>query len=129
MTFVIVMDFHQIIVVMNDVKRHTYIHTYICISVLSVHPYIYLPVYLYICLSVYLYILISIYLFIFISIYLFMCTSIYLFICIYVYYVSYLSNTSNVEFITFCCQGIDPSAVMKYVQKLSRTSFASKACS
>ena len=27
MTFVIVMDFHQIIVVMNDVKRHTYIHT------------------------------------------------------------------------------------------------------
>ena len=31
MTFVIVMGFHQIIVVMNDVKRHTYIHTYICI--------------------------------------------------------------------------------------------------
>ena len=29
MTFVIVMGFHQIIVVMNDVKRHTYIHTYI----------------------------------------------------------------------------------------------------
>ena len=28
MTFVIVMDFHQIIVVMNDVKRHTYIHYY-----------------------------------------------------------------------------------------------------
>ena len=28
MTFVIVMGFHQIIVVMNDVKRHTYIHTY-----------------------------------------------------------------------------------------------------
>ena len=27
MTFVIVMGFHQIIVVMNDVKRHTYIHT------------------------------------------------------------------------------------------------------
>ena len=26
MTFVIVMGFHQIIVVMNDVKRHTYIH-------------------------------------------------------------------------------------------------------
>ena len=25
MTFVIVMGFHQIIVVMNDVKRHTYI--------------------------------------------------------------------------------------------------------
>ena len=29
MTFVIVMGLHQIIVVMNDVKRHTYIHTYI----------------------------------------------------------------------------------------------------
>ena len=29
MTFVIVIGFHQIIVVMNDVKRHTYIHTYI----------------------------------------------------------------------------------------------------
>ena len=29
MTFVIVMGFHQIIVVMNDVKRHTYTHTYI----------------------------------------------------------------------------------------------------
>ena len=29
MTFVIVMGFHQIIVVMNNVKRHTYIHTYI----------------------------------------------------------------------------------------------------
>ena len=29
MTFVIVMGFHQIIVVMNDVKRHRYIHTYI----------------------------------------------------------------------------------------------------
>ena len=29
MTFVIVMGFHQIIVVMNGVKRHTYIHTYI----------------------------------------------------------------------------------------------------
>ena len=29
MTFVIVMGFHQIIVVMNDIKRHTYIHTYI----------------------------------------------------------------------------------------------------
>ena len=28
MTFVIVMGFHQIIVVMNEVKRHTYIHTY-----------------------------------------------------------------------------------------------------
>ena len=28
MTFVIVMGFHQISVVMNDVKRHTYIHTY-----------------------------------------------------------------------------------------------------
>ena len=27
MTFVIVMGFHQIIVVMNDVKRHTYIHS------------------------------------------------------------------------------------------------------
>ena len=26
MTFVIVMGFHQIIVVMNDVKRHTYIY-------------------------------------------------------------------------------------------------------
>ena len=26
MTFMIVMGFHQIIVVMNDVKRHTYIH-------------------------------------------------------------------------------------------------------
>ena len=29
MTSVIVMGFHQIIVVMNNVKRHTYIHTYI----------------------------------------------------------------------------------------------------
>ena len=29
MTFVIVMGFHQIIVVMNDVKRHTYIHTFL----------------------------------------------------------------------------------------------------
>ena len=28
MTFVIVMGFHQIIVVMNDVKQHTYIHTH-----------------------------------------------------------------------------------------------------
>ena len=27
MTFLTVMDFHQIIVVMNDVKQHTYIHT------------------------------------------------------------------------------------------------------
>ena len=27
MTFVIVMGFHQIIVVMNDVKRHTYIQS------------------------------------------------------------------------------------------------------
>ena len=29
MTFMIVMGFHQIIVVMNDVKQHTYIHTII----------------------------------------------------------------------------------------------------
>ena len=28
MTFVIVMGFHQIIVVMNDVKWHTLLHTY-----------------------------------------------------------------------------------------------------
>ena len=36
MTFVIVMDFHQIIVVMNDVKRHTYIHTYIIIIIIII---------------------------------------------------------------------------------------------
>ena len=36
MTFVIVMGFHQIIVVMNDVKRHTYTHTYnVCMLVCS----------------------------------------------------------------------------------------------
>ena len=38
MTFVIVMAFHQIIVVMNDVKRHTYIHNddYRPVSVLPI---------------------------------------------------------------------------------------------
>ena len=36
MTFVIVMGFHQIIVVMNDVKRHTYIHTFNTENILPV---------------------------------------------------------------------------------------------
>ena len=38
MTFVIVMGFHQIIVLMNDVKRHTYIHTYIVFENESENP-------------------------------------------------------------------------------------------
>ena len=35
MTFVIVMGFHQIIVVMNDVKRHTYIHAMVILLFFS----------------------------------------------------------------------------------------------